>query len=429
MGFGKENLVYLIITGAIFMTSCKEKDSISPTVTISLPNQGQIFNVFDTVVTRFSVTEETRLKYVFTQIVDANFIPIGPSIPVNFSGTSFTGNVELVLDDKLLPTADYYVLVTASDGVNETREFREIKIAGVPKKRRAVFFSTAGQSNLIWKIDSLFQGGFSWLAPNQDIRQICVNSLNDRLIFIGQLSTEIKAFDINSIAMIWSDNTSNVNQIQRFTDLMCYENSVYTGLFDKEIRAYNLNGALNLNRTTGNYRPEAIYVDQTYLVIEMQLVGDDSHHVFVHSSQTHSLLWQLEVPMNIEAICPLQGDELLLFGNDAGQAKVLHYDIGDNGWWEPRNLPAGILSDAVHLEGLNFAIAHESGLYSYTYNPNFLNMLSADNYQDIVFDVDNNTVIGAVQNTVNEVSVVNGAMINSFAQADSITSIDIHYTR
>ncbi|MFT4595628.1 MAG: hypothetical protein ACI85G_001561, partial [Psychroserpens sp.] len=51
MGFGKENLVYLIITGAIFMTSCKEKDSISPTVTISLPNQGQIFNVFDTVVT------------------------------------------------------------------------------------------------------------------------------------------------------------------------------------------------------------------------------------------------------------------------------------------------------------------------------------------------------------------------------------------
>ncbi|MFT4595582.1 MAG: hypothetical protein ACI85G_001515, partial [Psychroserpens sp.] len=79
--------------------------------------------------------------------------------------------------------------------------------------------------------------------------------------------------------------------------------------------------------------------------------------------------------------------------------------------------------------GLNFAIAHESGLYSYTYNPNFLNMLSADNYQDIVFDVDNNTVIGAVQNTVNEVSVVNGAMINSFAQADSITSIDIHYTR
>ena len=124
----------------------------------------------------------------------------------------------------------------------------------------------------------------------------------------------------------------------------------------------------------------------------------------------------------------MQGDELLLFGNDAGQAKVLHYDIGDNGWWEPRNLPVGILSDAVHLEGLNFAIAHESGLYSYTYNPNFLNMLSADNYQDIVFDMDNNTVIGAVQNTVNEVSVVNGAMINSFAQADSITSIDIHYT-
>ena len=76
-----------------------------------------------------------------------------------------------------------------------------------------------------------------------------------------------------------------------------------------------------------------------------------------------------------------------------------------------------------------FAIAHESGLYSYTYNPNFLNMLTADNYQDIVFDVDNNSIVGASRNVLNEVSVINGVTINSFTQADSITSLDIHYTR
>jgi hypothetical protein len=133
--------------------------------------------------------------------------------------------------------------------------------------------------------------------------------------------------------------------------------------------------------------------------------------------------------MDIKAICALQNHEVLLFGNNSGQARVLHYDIGSNGYWEPRQLPNGILSDAVKMEGLNFAIAHEDGLYTYTYNPNFLNQIGMLSYQDICFDVDNATIVGASHNVLEEIYPINGAIINSFVQGDSITSIDIHYTR
>ncbi|MGB1317541.1 MAG: hypothetical protein ACPG5W_05020, partial [Flavobacteriales bacterium] len=385
MQFGKLLLLLTVLVMVVFLDACEKEDSIPPRVTFIEPNQGRLFNVLDTVVARFSVEEESRLEFVSANIVDASFVPIGPSTSVNFSEINFTASAEIVLENKLLETGDYHVLITASDGVNETREFREIRIVAIPKKRRAVYFSTASPSNQIWKLDSILQSGVQWLNPNQDIKQLCVNSLNDRLTFLGQFSTGINSIDLATNGVVWSDNTANVNQIPRYTTLYCFSNTVYVGLYDKELRSYNLNGTRTLSELTGNYRPESVYADDTYLVVEMQLIGDGSHHMFVYQRVTNVLLWQVEVPMNVESICQLQPDEVLLFGNENGEAKVLHYDIGSNGWWEPRSLPSGMLRDAVKTDAGKFAIAHESGLYSYTYNPNFLNMLTADNYQDIVF--------------------------------------------
>lgn len=420
------NLLALCV---LVLFSCKKKDEIPPSVDFITPNEGAIYNVYDTVHARFTATDETGLQHVFAQILDENFIPIGPSETVSISSSNSQGSAEIVIEDKLLTTGDYYILASASDGKNETREFREIRIIALPKKRRAIYASTHGQSDLIWEVDSLFQGGNQWLQPTQDILKLCVNSQQDRLTVIGNISTSIQSFDITSKGLVWSDDAVNVNQIQRYTDVYCYNSVIYAALYDRELRSYDLSGSLKLNEQTGNFRPETLYADATYFVVEMKLVGGDSHHIFVYNRQTNALLWQQEIPMDIKAICALQNDEVLLFGNSGNQARLLHYDVGSNGYWEPRQLPSGTLSDAVKLEGLNFAIAHENGLYAYTYNPNFLNQIGTLSYQDICYDVDNATVVGASQNVLEEIHPVNGTIINSFIVGDSVTSIDIHYTR
>ena len=429
MQFASAKHLFFLLLTVMVLASCDKKDEIPPNVTFVLPLVGQTYNVYDTVHVRIEAIDETGLSHVYAQIVDDSFIPIGASVSINISPSTNTGSAEIVIDDKLLLTADYYVVASASDGVNESRGFRKIRIVALPKERRAVYFSTAGQANQIWKVDSLFDNSLSWVQPSEDVLKLCVNSQEDRITTVGNISPKTISYDIHSKTQVWSDQTASVNQVQRYTTITCFENTTYTGLYDKEVRSYGLNGVLTMNELTGNYQPKVIFAEKDYLLIAMDLIGGNSHHLFVYHRQTKVLLWQQLIPMDIKAICSLQGDEVLLFGNDESQARVLHYDIGDNGWWEPRNLPSGTLSDATQMEPGNFAIAHESGLYSYTYNPNFLNMLSADNYQDIVFDVDNNTVVGASQNVVNEVSIVNGATINTISQTDSITSLDIHYTR
>jgi len=402
-----------------------------PSVSILEPFDGEIYAVFDTVFISVTAVDETNLNSVSTKLVNADFIPIGASRAININSITNSGSAQLVIDDKLIDTGNYYVVVTASDGANEQREFRSIRIIGLPKKRRAVYFSsTNGSGNdAVSRIDSLFQSASIWLQTNQDVLKICVNSLKDRLTLIGHFSTGISSYDLNFESMVWSDNVFLAAQTERYLDLICSENEVFAAIYDRQIKAYTLSGGLIMNLPTGNYRPEIIFVEGNYLVVETELVGDNDHFIFVFNKETRALLWQLDVPMDVVSICPLQNDEVLLFGNEAGDAKVLYYDIGDNAYWQPRNLPEGKLLNAVKMEGEIFSLAHENGLYAYTYSPNYLNLIRAGTvYQNLNFDVDNGVIIGATQNMLEEITPV-GQLLNTVVHSDSITSIDIHYTR
>ncbi len=430
MQFAKLKYAIIGLSLITVLATCKKKDGVPPEITIQLPNENQIYAVYDTVITRVSVHDDQGLEYVQVQIVDADFISTGPSVPVNVSANNPVALAELVISNKLLTTGDYYVLVTASDGENESREFRKIRIIELPKKRRGVYASVASDPAQIWKVDSQLQTVSAWLTPAQDVRKLVVNSEVDKLSFVGQLSTGIQTIDIQSGAVLWSDDVPSVNQIQRFTELTIFANSLWVGLYDKELRSYSSTGSLLMNEQTGNYRPETIFTDENYLVVEMNLIGDASHHIFVYNRQTRVLLWQQEIPMDVVAICHLQNDEVLLFGNDGLQARVLHYDVGDNGWWEPRQLPSGQLFDATNTTGLKFAIAHQNGVYSYTYSPNFLNLITPTTVaQDLCFDLDNGTLLAASGNAILELETTGGQVLNTVVLADSISSLDIHYTR
>lgn len=430
MQFVRTTFILALLSVLVCVVSCNKKDTQEPIVAIQAPLEGAYYNVFDTISVVITASDETELQSVSAKIVDADFIPIGQSYPINVNSNTSVGGAELILSDKLLPTADYYVLVVASDGTNESREFRKIRINAIPKKRRAIYFADSdnGQGT-IWKVDSLFQSAVLWVNPGQDILKLCVNSLTDKLTMIGEYSIGMVSYHVQDASVNWMDQVFSAAQTQRYNDLACYQNSVYTSIFDKEIRSYNNAGGLIWNKPTGNHRPGLIYVSANYTVIEMDLTGTNEHFIFVYNTATHALLWQLPLPFDVVAICPYQNDEVFIFGNEGDQARVVHYDIGENAYWEPRQLPFGRVSDAVQMDGARYAIAHQDGLYVYTYSPNYLNLIrAAVVYQDVCYDLDRGTIIGASGSNLEEVSSI-GQLINSITHAAPIKSFDIHYTR
>ena len=109
---------------------------------------------------------------------------------------------------------------------------------------------------------------------------------------------------------------------------------------------------------------------------------------------------------------------------------MLLYNVENNSYWEPRLLPPGKLLHAVKGEGQTYFLAHESGLYSYTYSPNYLNQIGAiDAYQLLCFDRADGLLIGASGNEVRLIAGMQGDVVATFAHSDSIVSLDIHYTK
>lgn len=406
--------------------SCKPKDEIPPTVIINYPAEGSIYNVFDTVVTTFQLTDETQLISATAEIVDENFIPITPETTLEATSQS----AEFVLTDKLLETGDYYVLVTAFDGTNETRAFRKIKIIALPKERKAIYVATSSGSgqDQVQFVDSLLQNSVVWVSPGQDVFQLCINSKYDQLSLVGRYNPGLITYNLLSESILWQDNAFGASQVPRFTNVYCYESSVYASFYDRELRGYNLGGSLTFNLATGNFVPETVFRTGNYLLIENNLVGDERFFMDVYSAQTNAFLRQREFDIDIVSICTLDDELVLLFGNDGNQARVFQYEVASDSWWEPRQLPAGKLIKAVGLEAGNFAIAHENGLYFYTYSPNYLNQLNAQKYNDLAYDVGRNTIVAAHSNMLEELTVV-GQPVGMIALSDSIVSFDIHYTR
>lgn len=410
--------------------SCKEKDEQFPAVTIAQPSNGTTYQVYDTVRVSYSASDENELVSVIAQLLNQNQIPIGAQAIADLNGNFNSSTLELPITDKLTASGTYYVLVKAFDGTNEQRKFVQIYINALPKKRRAIYVASYNENDAqLWKIDSLFQVAEMWRSAGQDVLKLQVNSLDDKLSVAGRFSTRLATYELASRTVLWEDQTFPVSQTERFLDLFGFENTLYTSLYDREVRAYSNNGALVMNRPTGDHRPETIYADATFLLVEMNLVGDNRHFIYVYNRATQALLWQTELPIDIVAICHLQQDEVLVFGNANGQSRVFHFDMRENSYWEPRQLPTGVVLTATKMNGLQFAISHSNGIYAYTYSPNYLNLIKAGNvYQDVCFDVDNGTLVAANGSMLEQLTI-NGQTIGALSLSDSIVSVDIHYTR
>ncbi len=427
MEFARVLLYLMLLQLVLVFSSCEKKDETPPRVTILSPSEGTIYSVYDTVTATFEIVDETQVVSATAELVSSDLVPITSKVNLQ----SFNASVALVIDDKLLETGDYYVLISANDGNNVRRTYRKIKIVAIPKVRRGIYAATSNGSghDVLWKIDSLFQNSETWIQPGQDLRKLCVNSRYDQLTFIGSFSTGIRAYDLQTGTLSWSDDVFNVSQTVRYQDLICSNELVYTTIYDREIRGYSLAGALVLNRPTEDSRPELIYTDEEFLLVEMNVVGGDQHLLDVYHAGTRAFLWQTDLFMDIVSISQLGGNEVLVFGNDANQARVFLYNIGQNSWWEPRQLPTGKVVEAVKLSQGTFAISHESGLFHYTYSPNYLNQIkSGILYQDIGFDEDHATIVAATGTMLEEMTMA-GQTINMMSLGDSIVSFDIHYTR
>lgn len=412
--------------------SCDDKDSEPPLINIVTPQENASFSVFDTIAVTYQASDDRVVESVSIKLVNLDFIPVSAPVTQHIGKAEHTGGAELVIDDRQLESGNYYVLVTATDGANDRNAYLRVHVAAYPFERRAMFFSdmnTVGQGS-IYRVDSLFSGIALHATPGQDIGRLLVSSASDRLTVAGSQSTGIIQYDLEGNTQKWSASAINQPPAPTFLDMVAHGTGLFISLFTRELRGYSLDGALILNRQFEHDRPHTLYADEQHVLVNLREIGGGQSRLLVLRQDNFSEKWSVALPMEIVAFCRHSSTEVFIFGNDQGQARVLLYDTGTNGWWEPRQLPPGRILHAVKGEGQTSFLALESGLYAYTYSPNYLNTLRAGEvFQRLCFDRADALLIGAMGNSLKVIAPQQGTVVAALNHTDSITDLDIRYTK
>jgi hypothetical protein len=418
---------------ALLVASCKDDDVEPPTVAVSAPQENEQFSVFDTIDVFFQAMDDQVVESVTVKLVDATFAPVSAQLSVVGGDRELNGHAALVITDRQLTTGSYFVLVTASDGTNDRSAYREVRIVELPFERRAVFVTTSSASGMgsVFRLDSLFSYMSMFVATGQDIGRSYVDSERDRLTICGSANGGMVHYDLALGGVRWSASAPQQSSSATYHDMVGYDGSIFVSLFDREFRGYTSEGALIVNKLTESDRPFTLFANEAHLLVERRQVGGSIGRLFVYRNGNFSLKHELNLSsMQVVAFCERTADEVFIFGNLNGQAKLWLYDMENNAYWEPRQLPEGRLLHAVKGEGQTYYLAHETGLYHYTFSPNYLNTIrSGVVYQRLVFDRADGYLFAASGHDFDVIAGQQGAVVSTFALADSITSMDVHYTK
>jgi len=416
----------------LLSVSCAEKDTAPPDVQITAPAEYASFAVLDTLEVYFTVSDDREVETVTVKLVNTDLITVSAQVQQSVGRPSYSGFASLPITDRQLESGSYYVMVTASDGVNERNGFRLIRLEALPLARRAVYITDsrgAGQGG-VGRVDSLFSSITTVAVPGQDLGRVWVNSAQDRITVAGVRSPSIQQYRADGLVPAWSAGVPSQSNAPSFHDMTGQGNDVFVSLFTRELRGYGLNGSLILNRIYDEDRPHTLFADAQHLFVELRGTGGIQRRLQVLRRNNFSEKWIVSLPLEVAAICARNASEVFIFGNEVGQGRVLLYDTGSNGFWEPRQLPPGRVLHAVKGEGQNWFIAHENGLYHYTYSPNYLNLIRPGMvYQRLCLDRADGLLLAARGNTLDVMTGLSGNVVATLAHSDSITDLHIHYTK
>ncbi|MBL4705485.1 MAG: hypothetical protein JKY54_13260 [Flavobacteriales bacterium] len=423
----------LVILVCLILLGCKkEKDRNPPVISISSPVVFSNHNVFDFVNVLAEVSDESNLVAITIDIQDANFINVIPKISINVTSNNMDVAKNIYLDDIHLESGIHYVKVWASDGTNEKSEFKQISITAVPLSINNMFIvSSTGSGPQVW---SAFDGVSTtpFYSFNSEYGGAAVNSYHQYLLTMGAENDHLVAYHPGIIDTVW-DKVNLGNPPQPYFKSLQEgpEGIVYITTTTGEVRGYGQSGtiAASVNAPV-DYVPDDLFVWGDKLLVEQRHNVTASHFMGIYYRNSGALDQTIGFGNDIVSWEVRTADELFVFSNDAGgQGKMEIYSYAGNSFWEPHAIPSGSILATFGVHPDQIIIAHDLGLYTYTYSTNSLIQIESGHaFTQLKYDQVNN-VLRCIEGSDLYTYDLAGNQLGYFSHSDDIKEILILYNR
>jgi hypothetical protein len=386
----KTVLFLLFLFPFLLISSCKkEVDENGPTLEWVSPNEGQQYNVFDSIHVYFRLSDERALEYWNVKLVNQQLVPVLPTISQNVSGQHSEVGFDYPIDNIRITSGLYYVMVEASDGKNISRIFRSVNITEAPLELKGIFAVTQPMPSTV----NLYKSDTTW-APSllhqysSDFSDLAVSNYWQQFYVAGSYFGQLRAESIDGQNPSWAQ-TPLASSNPYWGPMTVNGSSLWISVRGaSQVRSLNESGTTTFHANAdNNYYPVHHLKNGNRIFIEEKEISSSSRLMVVYSTAGAALQ---ETPMNLDALTffAKDADNLYVAGNDAGQGHLLIYDYATNGFWEPITLPAGLVTSACQLDTNTLVIGMDNGnLYRFTYSPvGLLSWASGINASQLRYD-------------------------------------------
>ncbi|MCB0429157.1 MAG: hypothetical protein H6585_00360 [Flavobacteriales bacterium] len=416
---------------AVLLFGCaKDKDVNDPVVTWTQPAVASSYDVGDSVEVDAWVEDDVQLTSVRVSIVNPSLVAVLPVAVTPVEEYKRRGiRMSIPLDDVHLLSGKHFVLIYASDGVNETRSFREIYIHAFPPEREAIYALTDRNGKpVVVRYDSI---ATEVITGTGDYSTAAINSWDHQLYLCGRATGDLEAYRLSDHQLAWLKSGQTNLPWNTFEGVYVNDRTCYALYRDGRIIGFDLFGNAVFNATvTEGYRPVFLFQHADKLVcVEKENVGGKEKFVLINTVGGVGLQEAL-LDFAVVRVFTRDSDHLMVFGNRSGQGVIMEYTLSQNGFWEPHTLPAGVLSDAVQVDANTYLVSMADGIRKFTYNPlGLVDYIPGVSVQCMAYDSASDEVITGSGQVLGRYAYAGAVPVNQVILSDSIVKLMVLWNK
>jgi len=404
--------LYLIFILIAVLFSCKkETDTELPSITINKPASNSSYDVLDTIWIKAKITDNEIIKSVSYGVTDdkAEYVTNTKTKTYNSNSVDFSGYI--ILDDVRIESGNYTITITAFDGENTRKTFRNIYIKALTKKLENIFIITEMASTS--KVYELTNDGFDLkYTLNDNITDAKINSYL-KTFYLLDKSGNLNALSISNFETYWQDNNLNNNLVDYKGKLLIYDDYCFASVKNNNIQAYDVNG--NIRKTAVSslyaYEPSVFTIQNDYFVnyTYNNTIADNYIEKLYYTSGASQTYYNI----NFDAVdlLNLNSNEIIVFGNkqdtmriaklklDATQLQYIDIEFTEK------------LKSVVKISDDEFLFSTQSGLYLLDESMNSYYSVRNDISSEYLFKEELSGQIYSLNN--NEIEILNPPYYNT----------------
>jgi len=425
----------LLITAALWMLSCtKPEQNFAAECLIDSPSEGSIIALPDTLWVKFTLSSEQPITALEVGIMNADYIPLTPTIQITLTDTSNYFNIPFVVG--LLESSEMekaYITIKLETTGQSFSWFRMIQLINKPLLYNGLILTTRAENDEWFLTATDTKLGISnRLSIAGTIKKAAILTEQDLTLLATKPPEKLMAMRNADFQVLWT--TEAGMPYPDITFVYPHHPMVYYGEGNgKVVSAFAFSG---LKHTTTlvpyNMYAENMAFSETLFVVTAKSRTGETGKIITCYSETGAIKHMYPDDFRMVAgFANATKDLFTLFGNLQNQGVIYLFDAEENQVATTFPTPAGTIINTIKSGISSFLVHIGNSIYTFDPSTNSWNKVLETplGINDICLSTDFTTLFVATGNELIEYTYPNLSEVRRAAYDKQVLKVMVRYLR